>query len=154
MITRIVNWFRVQRWHGEPHLQIAERLNALGKQVTSNADDDEIAHHVAACLNFLAVLCGTDDDTRLFDSGCILRRFSEEALEQFKTPEPEPEETLRRLTERGIDIACAAIRERKWEIATEGLAKIIYLDELSQKVASGEETLRKQPEVEWPDVVG
>ncbi len=135
------------------HLQISDHLGALAKELKVDNDDEVIAH-VAACLNFLAVMCGTEDRDRLRETGDIAGRFANQALDQYATPEPEPEETLRRLTERGIDIACSAMRERNWVVVTEGVAKLIFLDDLSRKVASGEEVLKDRSQEEWADVIG
>lgn len=135
------------------HLQISERLGAIAKDLSGD-DSDEVIAHTAACLNFLAVLCGSEDKERLLYAARAANRWASEALEEYAEPEPEPEETLRRLIESGIDIACGAMYCRNWKVATEGLAKLMFLDELSQKVASGEEVLKQQPETEWPDVVG
>lgn len=146
-----LKYFQPELSSEERHLQISERLGAIARELAN--DDDEVSAHTAACLNFLAVLCGSEDKERLLYTARAANRWASEALEEYAEPEPKPEETLRRLIEKGIDIACGAMYCRNWEVATEGLAKLMFLDELASKVASGEEVLREQPSDNWPDVI-
>jgi hypothetical protein len=149
---RFAKWFKPQLSAEEYHLQVSEQLGALAKKLSTDSKD-EVTRHTAACLNMLAVLCGTGDKERLFEAGHATSRLADEALKQYAEPEPVPEETLRRLIERGIDIACSAMYARNWKVVTEGLSKLILLDDLAKKVASGEEVLKKQTEDVWDDVI-
>jgi hypothetical protein len=149
---RFVKWFKRELPPEEQRLQVSEQLGALAKELGVDSPDVVISD-TAAILNFLAVLCGSGDGERLHDAGFITQRFATEALEQYAEPEPAPEETLRRLIERGIDIACGAMYARNWKVVSEGLAKLVFLDELAKKVASGEEVLRDRSQESWPDVI-
>lgn len=148
-----IDYFRPKLSTEDRHLQISERLGIIAKELSRDGDDEVVAH-TAACLNFLAVLCGSEDKERLLYTARAANRWASEALEEYAEPEPKPEETLRRLIEKGIDIACGAMYCRNWTVATEGLAKLVFLDDLSKKVASGEEVLKERPETDWPDVIG
>jgi hypothetical protein len=147
--VKFPKWFKRHAASSEEyHLQVSEQLGALAKEFRVD-NEDEVISHVAACLNMLAVLCGTGDKERLLDTGRVATRLANEALEQYSKPEPAPEETLRRLIERGIDIACGAMYARNWKVAAEGLAKLVFLDDLAKKVASGEEVLKGRSQESW-----
>jgi hypothetical protein len=149
---KFAKWFKRESPPEKQRLQVSEQLGAIAKELRVD-NPDAVISDTAAILNFLAVLCGSGDGQRLHDAGFITQRLATEALEQYAEPEPAPEETLRRLIERGIDIACGAMYARNWEVASEGLAKLMFLDELAKKVASGEEVLRDSQE-SWPDIIG
>jgi hypothetical protein len=153
-LSNIFDRFRGPVSDEDRHLEISDRLGDLVKKLKPLGEDDPVIGHTVASLSFLAILCGSEDKARLFLAASTIHRFASEALEQYAEPKPNPEEELRRLIEKGIDIACNALVRRDWTMATEGLAKLVFLDDLAKKVASGEEILKDHTQDEWADVIG
>lgn len=108
----------------------------------------------AAILNFTAVLCVTEDVTRMRHLGIVAQELAKQSLKEFERAGPEKvvsvEDRLEDFIQQGIVIAMHALRDRDWQIAAQSIARVAYLDDLLARTKSGEII----PADTWPDVVG
>lgn len=128
-------------------MHVAERLAAIGEEFATID-----ATEMGAIFYFLAVLHGASDAKRMGDLAEIAERFAQEqALVALNDEEKaKPEQQLEQFVQEGIDLAYHAMRERKWAVAVNHLAKLAYLDDLIIKVKAGEVL----PVDSWPEIVG